>query len=94
MLESKIQHKIVAYLKSINYITRKLDASSQVGWPDLIAISPLGVVYFFEVKTETGRLSKLQDRTINQLKENNANAYVVRSAAEVAAIIRETTQRG
>ena len=39
--------------------------------PDLIAISPKGVVYFFEVKTETGRLSKLQDRTINQLRENN-----------------------
>jgi hypothetical protein len=87
MLEKTIQSKIVAFLKQKHYIVRKLDSSSSVGWPDLIAIAPCGKVYFFEVKTATGKLSKLQTRTLDQLKRNKANAYVVRSTEEVGAII-------
>tara|TARA_R110000744_G_scaffold112145_7_gene210374 strand:+ start:100 stop:369 length:270 start_codon:yes stop_codon:yes gene_type:complete len=87
MLEKTIQSKIVAFLKQKHYIVRKLDSSSSVGWPDLIAIAPSGRVYFFEVKTATGKLSKLQTRTLDQLKRNKANAYVVRSTEEVGAII-------
>jgi len=87
MLEKTIQSKIVAFLKQKHYIVRKLDSSSSVGWPDLIAIAPCGKVYFFEVKTATGKLSKLQTRTLDQLKRNKANAYVVRSTEEVGTII-------
>jgi len=87
MLEKNIQSKIVALLKQKAYIVRKLDSSSSVGWPDLIAIAPCGKVFFFEVKTKTGKLSALQTRTLTQLKRNNANAHVVRSPEEVAAII-------
>jgi Holliday junction resolvase len=92
--EGLIQKKIVAKLRDMNYIVRKLDAASQVGWPDLIAISPEGVVYFFEVKTTKGKLSKLQERTINQLKGNQANVHVVRSVEDALSFITQAASSG
>ncbi len=89
IIESKIQRNIVAKLESLGYLVRKMDSSTSVGWPDLIAISPEGVVYFLEVKTATGRLSKLQERTINQLRKNHGNVAVVRSVEEVLTFINQ-----
>jgi Holliday junction resolvase-like predicted endonuclease len=94
MTEKVIQRKILAQLKLLGYLVRKLDSSSSVGWPDLIAISPAGVVHFLEVKTATGRLSKMQARTINQLKENHANVSIIRGVDELDAILNAQTTGG
>lgn len=91
MLESKIQQKCVAHAKSIGYLCRKMDSSSSVGWPDLLLVSPTGTVLFIEVKTATGRLSKMQTRTINQLEKNHANVYVIRSVEEFKAVLNQQT---
>ena len=91
MLEKNIQQKIIAFLKSLDYNCHKMDSSSSVGWPDLIAVSPEGVVYFFEVKTETGRLSKMQSRTIKKLRNNHANVAIVHSVEETLAFINRRT---
>jgi Holliday junction resolvase len=87
VLESNIQRKIVAYLKQLGYCAFKVDSSSTVGLCDLVAISPDGVVLFLEIKTATGRLSKMQEHVIKKLRTNNANCYVVRSVAEVKTIL-------
>jgi hypothetical protein len=89
LLERTLQKLIVAHLKSMGYLCHKVDSSSSVGFPDLVAVSPAGKVFFFEVKTQTGRLSRLQERVINQLKENHANVHVVRSVEEVRAIVSQ-----
>ena len=82
---------MVAIAKQLKYIVRKMDSSSSVGWPDLLLVSPNGVVIFVEVKTPTGKLSKMQERTINQLKANKANVYVCRSIEEFNDLINSHT---
>ena len=57
------------------------------GIPDIIACIN-GRFVAFEVKTETGKLSKLQGLTIQRIKKAGGKAYTVRSAAEVAAILK------
>ena len=48
----------------------------------------------FEVKTETGRLSRLQEVTLGRIRDAGGKAYMVRSAAEVAAIMKEMEVAG
>lgn len=43
----------------------------------------------FEVKTETGKLTKLQEITIQKIRNAKGQAFKVTSAAEVAAILKE-----
>ena len=58
------------------------------GIPDIIACLN-GRFVAFEVKTETGRLSRLQEITLGRIRDAGGRAYMVRSAAEVAGILKE-----
>ena len=58
------------------------------GIPDIIACIN-GRFVAFEVKTPTGKLTKLQEITIQKIRDANGRAYKVTSAAEVAAILEE-----
>ncbi len=58
------------------------------GIPDIIACVD-GRFVAFEVKTEMGKLSRLQEITLGKIREAGGQACVVRSAAEVAAILGE-----
>ena len=58
------------------------------GIPDIIACLH-GRFLAFEVKTETGKLSKLEEITIQRIREAKGKAYTVRSVAQVAAILKE-----
>ena len=57
------------------------------GIPDIIACIG-GRFVAFEVKTETGKLTKLQEITIQKIKDAKGQAFKVTSAAEVAAILK------
>ena len=63
------------------------------GIPDIIACVD-GRFVAFEVKTETGQLSKLQKVTLGRIREAGGRAYMVRSAAEVAGILKEMEVAG
>lgn len=57
------------------------------GIPDIIACIG-GRFVAFEVKTEMGKLTKLQEITIQKIKDAKGQAFKVTSAAEVAAILK------
>lgn len=61
------------------------------GIPDIICCIG-GRFVALEVKTETGRLSKLQAVTIDRIRECGGRAYVVRSAEEVKEILKNLTE--
>ena len=82
MLERIIQQKIVAFSKQMGIMALKTDSTSHRGWPDLTVILPNGTVLFVEIKTKTGRLSKLQQHIHQQMRANNAHVYTVRSLDE------------
>ncbi len=63
------------------------------GIPDIIACVD-GRFVAFEVKTETGRLSRLQEITLSRIRDAGGRAYVVRSAEEVAGIMRNMEVEG
>lgn len=58
------------------------------GIPDVIACIN-GRFVAFEVKTETGKLTKLQEITMQKIRNAKGQAFKVTSAAEVAAILKE-----
>jgi Holliday junction resolvase len=69
MLESKIQAKIIKRFADAGYMVIKLIKTSKNGIPDLMALKD-GKVLFVEVKRPLlGKLSKVQEYRIKELKE-------------------------
>jgi len=69
MTEQKIQSKRIKELESQGYYVIKLTTTNKNGIPDLIAIPPNSDVLFVEVKKAGGKLSKLQEYRIRELKK-------------------------
>lgn len=89
MLEKTLQQKILNFCKQNAIIAVKTDSTSTRGWPDLTIVLPSGNVIFVELKTETGRLSKLQQHVHEKLRGNNANIYTIRDFETFKRIITD-----
>ena len=91
MKESDIVKTIMKYLKSVPQCFCWKEHGGMYGTagiPDIIACIN-GRFVAFEVKTETGKLTKLQEITIQKIRNARGQAFKVTSAAEVAAILKE-----
>ena len=91
MKEADIVRTILRYLKTVpNCFCWKEHGGmyGTAGIPDIIACIN-GRFVAFEVKTETGKLTKLQEITIQKIRNAKGQAFKVTSAAEVAAILKE-----
>ncbi len=87
--ESQIQTEILKWLKSQGYLVIKTMSVTPSGIPDVICISPLGHHIYFEIKTDTGRLSPIQKAMHTRLESNGCAVHTVRSLNEVKEIIGE-----
>ena len=76
MKESLLQAKRIKQLEAEGYYVIKLLKTNKNGIPDLIAIPPGANVLFSEIKTPTGRLSKLQKYRIKELKEHGIKTEI------------------
>lgn len=76
MTEQQIQTKKIKELESEGYYVIKLIRTNKNGIPDLIAIPKNSDVLFIEVKSEKGKVSKLQDFRITQLKEHGCTVHI------------------
>lgn len=91
MLEKTITNKILKYLKSLDNCFCFKEHGGQYGTagiPDIICCYN-GRFVAFEVKTEKGRLTKLQEITIRKIKEAKGKAYKVTSVDEVKKILEQ-----
>jgi len=87
--EKNITNKILKYLKSMdNCFCFKEHGGmyGTAGIPDIICCFN-GRFIAFEVKTEKGRLTKLQEITIQRIKEAKGEAFKVTSLEEVKNIL-------
>lgn len=87
--EADIVKRILRYLKSIPGCFCWKEHGGMYGTagiPDVIACFN-GHFYGFEVKTEIGRPTKLQEATIRKITEAGGTATVVRSVDEVRAVV-------
>ena len=84
--EAKIKLDIVKYLQLRGFLCWKLSDRFRSGIPDIFCARD-GKVYFFEIKKESGVVSKLQEYTIKQLNDHGICAGVVRSVEDVKKLI-------
>lgn len=89
MLEKDIVKAIMKYLKTVPHCFAWKEHGGMYGTagiPDIIACVD-GRFYGFEVKTETGKSTGLQEATIRKILKAGGVAVIVRSADEVRAVI-------
>ena len=78
MTEQQIQSKRIKELESEGYYVIKLTTTNKNGIPDLIAIPKNAKVLFVEVKKPKGKLSKLQEYRIKELKDHGIKTEIDR----------------
>jgi len=89
MKEADIVRAILRYLKTVPGCFAWKEHGGMYGTagiPDIIACIG-GRFYGFEVKTDTGKPTKLQEATIRKILNSGGTALVVRSVNEVRAAI-------
>ncbi len=89
MAEKDIVNRIIKYLKTVPQCfawKQHGGMYSTSGIPDIIACIN-GRFLAFEVKTEKGMLTKLQEITIQRIKEAKGKAFKVTSLEEVKSIL-------
>lgn len=89
MLESQIERRLVDGVKRLGGMCIKFVSPGTPGVPDRIIITPTGQVIFVELKTETGRLSKIQRYVVGQMQLRGADVRVVKGIDEVKHLLAE-----
>jgi len=90
MLEKDITAAITRYLKTVPCCFFWKEHGGQygtAGLPDIICCYR-GRFVAFEVKAPSGRPTKLQEITLQRIKDARGEAFIVRSVQEVQAIIK------
>ena len=91
MKEADIVRAILAYLKTLPLCFCWKEHGGMYGTagiPDIIAC--IGGRFFgFEVKTQVGRPTKLQEATIRKINDSGGVAAIVRSVDDVKGVLRE-----
>lgn len=77
MREKDIESRLVREVHRRGGLTYKFVSPGSVGVPDRIIITPGGAVWFVELKTETGRISRMQQYQLERLQGIGARACVV-----------------
>ena len=78
MTEQQIQSKKIKELEAEGYFVIKLIKTDKNGIPDVLALHKDLGVKFFEIKTPKGKVSKLQEYRIKELKDYGFSAEVFR----------------
>tara|TARA_R110002012_G_C11339858_1_gene578158 strand:+ start:42 stop:281 length:240 start_codon:yes stop_codon:yes gene_type:complete len=79
MTEQQVQSKKIKELEDKGYYVLKLIKTNKNGIPDLLAIHPNNKVLFVEVKTKKGKVSKLQEYRMKELREYGFETEIYRS---------------
>ena len=78
MTEQEIQRKRIKQLEEEGYYVIKLIKTNKNGIPDGLAIPPNSNVIFSEIKTKKGKVSKLQEYRLKELKKHGVKTEVYR----------------
>ena len=73
-----INSKKIKELEAEGYFVLKLIKTNKNGIPDVLAIHPEHGVEFYEIKTKKGKVSKLQEYRLKELREYGVTAKVFR----------------
>lgn len=85
MRESKIEAALVKHVTALGGLCEKFTSPSKRGVPDRIVTLPEGVIIFVELKTKTGKVSKLQQRDHGKRKALGCDVRIIDSIEGVNA---------
>ena len=89
MKESTIEARLVREVKKRGGQCYKFTSPGSPGVPDRIVILPGGRIVFVELKTEIGRLAKIQQWQIGELRKHGATVRVLKGMDQVLAFLEE-----
>ena len=89
MLEKQIEKKLVDGVKKLGGMCLKFVSPGSLGVPDRIIITASGKIIFAELKTDTGRLSKLQQQMISKMQKRKADVRVLQGLQAVKELLSE-----
>jgi len=89
MLERDIERYLVKRVKDVGGIAYKFVSPAHRGVADRCVVLGRGVVWFIEVKTPTGKLTRLQELFWHDMLRRGQRYRVIRSHEEVDAWITE-----
>jgi Holliday junction resolvase len=78
MREQQIQKKRIDQLENEGYYVIKLIKTNKNGIPDVLAIPPDAPVVFSEIKTKNGKVSKIQEYRLKELKKYGFKTEIYR----------------
>lgn len=81
--ESQLEKKLVEEVHRRGGLARKFVSPNQRGVPDRIVIWPNGTVHFVELKTCTGKLSKLQSLEQKRLIDRGCSVFTLYGLQDV-----------
>lgn len=89
MKESYIESYLVRKVKENNGLCLKFVSPGNPGVPDRIVITPNGRTIYVELKTDTGRLAKIQKWQRSEMKKRGADVRVLYGMDAVKDFLRE-----
>ena len=89
MLERDIERRMNRLIRERGGLTYKFSSPNSRSVPDRIVITSSGEVWFVELKTTNGNLTKLQQHHIDKLKKQGANACVLYGWEAAFAFVEE-----
>ena len=89
MLEREIEKKLVDGVRKLGGRAYKFVSPGNDGVPDRIVVLPGISPVFVELKTETGRLSSLQNVQIKKLKDLGQDVRVLYGLEDVKRFLEE-----
>ena len=89
MRESQIERFLVCKVKEHGGLCFKFVSPGNPGVPDRIIITPDGRTIYVELKTETGRLAKIQKWQRSEMEKRGADVRVLYGLDNVKEFLRE-----
>ena len=83
MKESQIERRLAVMVRERGGLCYKFVSPSNPGVPDRIIITPAGRTVYVELKTEIGRLAKIE------MRKRGADVRVIRGIDQVKALVAE-----
>ena len=83
LIEAYIQRRGSEKLRDLGCLVVKMRGEQQNGMPDLLVIPMDSPMYFVEVKTVTGELTRIQEFVHKKLVAQGVAVYVARSIQEI-----------
>lgn len=94
MKESTIEARLVREVRKLGGLCYKFTSPGNPGVPDRIVILPDGRTIYVELKTEIGRLAKIQQWQLEEMRKRGADVRVLKGMDQVTDFLEEVRTGG